>query len=132
YRQEHRIFGDFQGQMARDLTHLDTLRQHREEKAEKLTDLEARLRTRQVELEQTPQTMVVHHPLVLSNGIVVESAPGVSPRIRDLQQQLAQAEQDLSKLRKEYTDESPRVKDALARRNSVQSDLDAARAEPPA
>lgn len=119
YRAKHGVITNLTDQLQPALYRLQAARQKREDTAERLAEAEARLREREAELAGLPKNVTVERP------------PSLSPLAEKLEQELAEAERNLTTLRARYTDEKIEVRQAMALRDALQARLKAELSEQP-
>ncbi len=107
YRREHELVTDPDIQVSPVMGRLQQARQKRDELRERLADARARLEAVQRQLGSLPET------------VAVERSVATSPTVKALEEELAQAEKQLTVTRARYKDEHIQVQQAQALRDAL-------------
>lgn len=111
YRRRQGLVAGLDSHLAPAMARLQSARQRRDTVSEAALQVKAQLEARQAELRTLPPTLAIERPL------------SDSPLIHKLEQDLASAETELTRLRSKYTDARIEVQQALALRDTLKARL---------
>lgn len=111
FRRERQIVASVNEEFGPAVTRLQAVRQQHDEAVQKLAAAEARLAERQSELSTMPMSIAQARPV------------SEAPLVKQLEEELAAAERQVTVLRVKYTDEKSEVKQAMATRDALQDRL---------